>query len=422
MRPPMPLKTVDQRLHYIDHLRGFMFIVMAIDHALHAYALNWKRFWFFRDYEGSTIFDGIYLHDQSIIMPMLFFIFGMFVIPSLLRRGLLGYLKERFFRLGIVYVLGVIFIVPMLSYPKYETYDEPGIGYFEFWKDIFFGERIQAGPYWVVHAILGFTLLLLIIYYIIPPLYKGISRFFKWCIRNPMAGYITFGVISSLIFGISDLIWGAPWWTNFGGLFSLQSARMIMYIVYFLGGSVLMNSGVLQDEEFMGKFANQWPKFLGLYVILAATYMSYSVINYEAAFNEVTRQFVADQGGWIQARSGLWSILLEYGTPVLLRTTLHGFLCMTQVLLLLSIFKKFFDTATPAWTSLARNGFGIFIIHDPIVVWMQYYLINVHIPIVVKFILCTIIPISLAWLISAKILLKIPIVERILSPKPKEYA
>jgi len=421
----MTIKTLDQRLSYIDHLRGFIFILMAVDHGLHAYAYNWKAFWFFRDYEGSTIFDAFYLHDQVIIMPMLFFIFGMFVIPSLLRRGLPGYLKERFFRLGIIYIIGVPLFVPMLSYPRYETFEEPGISYFAYLRDVFFADFPhipQAGPYWVVHALLGFTLILLLVYYILPPVYRAITWFFRWCVSRPLAGYVIFGLISSVILFVSDIIWGAPWWINFGWLFSLQASKMVLVLTYFFAGSALMYSGVLRDEELMNKFANHWQRLLALYALLAICYMYYSVAHFDDAFNEITRRFAMSHGGWWQASNDIWPIFTEFGPPILKRTILHGFLCMTQVLLLLALFKKFFDKPTPMWTSLARNGFGIFIIHDPIVVWMQYYLINVHLPLFIKFVLCAIIPIALAWVISAKILLKIPIVERILSPKPKEVA
>ena len=61
---------------YIDYLRGFMFMLMAFDHTLHAYAQNWGRFWFIQDFERSSVWDAFYLFDQSIIMPMIFFIAG----------------------------------------------------------------------------------------------------------------------------------------------------------------------------------------------------------------------------------------------------------------------------------------------------------------------------------------------------------
>lgn len=60
------------RYTYIDYLRGFMFLLMAFDHTLHAYAQNWGRFWFIQDFERSSVWDAFYLFDQSIIMPMVF--------------------------------------------------------------------------------------------------------------------------------------------------------------------------------------------------------------------------------------------------------------------------------------------------------------------------------------------------------------
>lgn len=416
----MQLKTLDERLHYIDHLRGFMFIFMAFDHALHAYAKNWGQFWFFWDDKRTVIFDAFYVHDQVIIMPMLFFIFGMFVVPSLFRRGLLSYIGERFLRLGTIYLFGITFLVPLLSYPRYEWHEDPGISYVEFWRDIFFYERFQAGPMWVLHAILGFTLILLFLYYFIPPLYRGLTHFFQGCARRPILGYVTFGLVSTIILFFSDLIWGAPWWTNFGWIFSLQSSRMILILTYFLAGSALMHGGFLKDGEFIQKLSDNWTKILVLYIILAASFMYYTTSQYEITYNEVVKDYVRKNGGWLTVdRKILWSLIKEYAPPILWRTTLHGFLCLTQALLLLAVFKRFFAKPTAMWTSLARNAFGIFILHETIVVWMQYYFNTLPIPIFIKFTSCALVAITVSWFISAKILLKIHFIERILSPKVK---
>lgn len=414
----MAIKTLDERLHYIDHLRGFMFIFMAIDHSLHAYANHWRHFWFFRDYQGNKIFDALYLHDQVIIMPMLFFIFGMFVLPSLQHRGFIGYWKERLLRLGPIYLFGVPFIVPILAYPKYKVYTEPGIGYWEYWWEIFLGERLQAGPFWVLHAIIGYTVVLICLYYALPSVHRGLTRAFRWCVDRPMAGYICFGLMSSFILGVSDILWGAPWWTNFGFIFSLQSSRMLLIMLYFLCGSALMQSGLFQDEKKMNALANQWPTFLFLYIPLAGTFMLYSVGYHDEAFNEDIHTLARTHGGWIEAWPLISVIFWDAAPGVLIRTTLFGFLCMTQALLLISLFKRFFRQPTPWFTSLARNGFGIFIIHESIVVWTQYSLLNIDLPLFVKFLITAIFGISLAWVISAKILLKVSFLERIFSPRP----
>ena len=419
----MATKTLEQRLHYIDHLRGFMFILMAIDHALHAYAEKWGFFWFFWDEKRTPIFDAFYVHNQAIIMPMLFFIFGMFVLPSLKHRGFFSYVKERFFRLGLIYIFGITFLVPLLSYPKYEQHEEPGISYLEFWRDIFFHERFQAGPMWVLHGILGFTLLLIGIYYFTPPLYRLITRFFQKCAERPVYGYMVFGLMSAIILFISDILWGAPWWTNFGWIFSLQSSRMILIFVYFLAGSALMQSGLLHNSTFLKMLTDNLYKIAILYLALAFGFMFYTTSYYDSTYNEVIMRTARASGGWFSVDTSAWmTLILKYAPPILLRTTLHGFLCLTQALLLLAVFHKYFSKPTALWTSLARNAFGIFILHETIVVWLQYYFNETSIPMFVKFFTCVLIGISLSWLISAKFLLKVPILERILSPKPKEIA
>ena len=145
------MASTHNRILFIDHLRGLMFALMAVDHSLHGYAQYWGRFWFFRDQDRSIVFDALYMHNNSIIIPMLFFIFGMWVLPSLEQRGILGYFKERLIRLGIPFMIGVPLIVPLLSYPRYEYFTAPGASFFDFWPMIFFTEKLQAGPFWVLY-------------------------------------------------------------------------------------------------------------------------------------------------------------------------------------------------------------------------------------------------------------------------------
>ena len=102
---------------------------------------------------------------------------------------------------------------------------------------------------------------------------------------------------------------------------------------------------------------------------------------------------------------------------VLIRTTLLAFLSLSQALALLAIFKRFFSQPTPGWTSLAKNAYGIFLIHETIMVWSQYKLAAYSIPIGIKFILTFVFGFSSAWLLS-DLLRRVPGFRRILSPKP----
>ena len=45
----------EERYIFIDYLRGFIFLLMAVDHSLHVYAQNWGQFWFIQDHDRSDL-------------------------------------------------------------------------------------------------------------------------------------------------------------------------------------------------------------------------------------------------------------------------------------------------------------------------------------------------------------------------------
>ncbi|MEN8236290.1 MAG: acyltransferase family protein [Pseudomonadota bacterium] len=419
----MPIPE-NQRLHFIDHLRAFMFLLMAFDHSLHAYAYYWGRFWFFRDHDRSIGFDVLYLQNQSIIMPMLFFIFGMFVLPSLARRGAWGYVKERFIRLGIPYIIGIPLMIPLLSYPKYHDFVNSDVGYFEFWlgsdfqfwNSIFFTERLQGGgPFWVLYAMALYSAVLIIACKLLPWVFRSLVNFIKWTIENPVLGFVIWGSFSAVLLGVSDLIWGAPWWIGFWRIFHLQASRFLLVLAYFFLGAAVYQSGILTNQDLMQRFSNQWAKLSILTAVLGVAYVWYSLAYfYDGAYGDEFHTLLREKG-WLA--TGLWELVVTEAPGVLVRTTLHGFFCLSQMLLLLAVFYKFVSKPTRLWTFLAANCYGFFLFHEAVVIWCQYGLNATELPIVFKFSLTAFVGIVFTFLFNDKILLRIPIVRRVLSPE-----
>lgn len=353
---------------------------MAFDHSLHAYATRWAPFWFFRDFDRRDIFDALYLFDQSIIMPMLFFIIGMFVVPAFERNGLWGYYKKRLIKLAIPFIVGVPLIVPLLTFPKFHEYVDPNPTYWEYWTQIFFSERFQAGPFWVLYAILLYTTILLIL----DKLFK-ISAIMAHCVnfisRRPVVGISIFILISAIIYGGSDLLWGAPWWIGFGKLFYLQGARFIMNFVYFLMGAGLMASGLLDNKDLWTRFASKVPLWGVLMVGAGIAYAGYALTYF-------------DQGAY----GGV-----DDASFVLPRTTLLAILGCFQVLFLLAFFYRFVNEPTPLWQSLAKNGYGIFLFHEAMVVWLQFGLLGFSISPYLKVLIVFVLGFGGAWLLNDRV-------------------
>jgi len=69
------------------------------------------------------------------IMPVLFFIAGYFALPSIREKGTGVFLKDKFLRLGIPWLICVIFIVPIVSYIQHYKHlgGQPLSYYSQFW-------------------------------------------------------------------------------------------------------------------------------------------------------------------------------------------------------------------------------------------------------------------------------------------------
>ena len=389
--------TTPHRIAFLDHLRGFAFALMAIDHSLHGYALHWGRFWFFQDSDRSLFFDVLYMHNNSIIIPLLFFVMGTFVIPGLKNYGVKAYLKNRFIRYGIPFCIGVPFIVPLLTYPKYVTNSAPGIGFFDYWSQTFFVEKLQAGPFWVVYALLLYTLISVGSYTFFPRVFKAFSSWVQWMIRSPFKGFAFFGGVCALILGISDLLWGAPWWIGFGKLFYMQGSRFLQQGLFFFCGTAIGCLPSVKQEALWNSLSRYWVHLVILTGVLGGAYIGYSLTYFHEGAYDMTLLLHFHRGGqW----HNIWPIVMEVAPGRLIRTTLHAFFCLSQVMMFMALFHTFFKRPTPLWTSLAANGFGIFLIHETLVVFCQYWLNGVSIPMVFKFLSVAMVGLGGGWFLS----------------------
>jgi glucan biosynthesis protein C len=410
----MSNRSAQERLAFIDHLRAFTFALLAFDHTMHAYALNFGRFHFFKDFDRTIIGDICYLHNNSVIMPMLFFIFGMFVLPAYHQKGGWTYFKERFLKLGIPYLIGIPFVVPLLVFPRYLFNENPASGYWEFWREVYFVEKMQGGgPFWVLFCLALFSAILIAVSRLFPFLNSMLGRFFRRMVRYPWISIPSFILISMIILGLSDLRWGAPWWIGFGhietngeifwivvdkilNLFHLQGSRFLLHALYFLTGTALSVSGFMHDQRFWKSVSDRWISWFTGMVISGSCYIGYTLAYlHDGAYSEAVQHFLYAGGSWEE----VGPILIEHAPGVLVRTSLHGIFVFFQVVTLLSLFHRFVNTPTPFWTSLATCSYGIFLLHEIPVIWLQYALNGHNLPITFKVIIIYILGFGGTWCI-----------------------
>lgn len=408
----IPLDT--NRFLFLDYARAFLFLWMAFDHALHAYGDYFGRYWFIQDDVRTSVADGFYLFDQCIIMPMIFFISGIFVLPSVCKRGIWAYLQERLIRLGIPFCFGVLFIVPALTYPRFLVqYGGDDVSYLTYWHTIFFPHTLQAGPLWVMYALFLYGGIMAVLTSLSPKIPLFFAKIGAFISCRPVSSAAVFLALSAILLGVSDFIWGAPWWIGFWHIFHLQGARFLLYFLYFTAGMVFYAGGFLKSDSKFGDLAKKWPLFLILTLAFGGFYVTYSLSYlYDGAFSDRVRSFLNVGASF----SAVWEIIQIDGPLVLVRTTLLGCVTFFGGLSVLTLFSAQTRGYKRFWHKMAMYTYAFFLTHEGIMIWLQWGLRGIGLPISVKFIIVfgvgVLASLGICW-----VLMKIPSTGRILLGK-----
>ncbi|ARN84381.1 acyltransferase family protein [Candidatus Nucleicultrix amoebiphila] len=407
----MTYEHTPNRYLFLDYLRGFVVALVVFDHALQAYAPHFRNFWFLPDIDSNIFFDIFHMNNNSFMMPILYFLSGIFVLPSLKRRGYLSFSKERFLRLVVPFVVGVPLLSPVVSYADHVTKEGANaLSYGEFWYNSMTAEFVQVGIFWFLYYLILLTLIAVVIYSIIPGLIRLLSKVVSWMFHHPIPGFCIFAVLSAIILGVSDLIWGAPWFIGWGRFFHVQASRFILIGVYFFVGVAIGESDLLNDKDFWKKFSDRWSFLVIATIIVGIFYIGFTLNNLDDAYNNELRRFFRMGGEWEEA----WPIFEETVPAILVRTTLHGIFCALQTLSLMAIFYRFLNRPIALWQSLAVCSYGIYLIHEGFVVWIHKGLYGEPMPVFFKFLTSGGIAFFVSWLLVEKVLRKIPVLRRIL--------
>jgi len=154
----LDLTEVSGRKVEFDYLRAFVITLVLFVHSALAYTTS-----AFINSENPIAtaspvvneqrwigFDLIVALNETFLMPLLFFVSGIFVWQSLARKGARKYIIDRLTRLGLPFVIGVLFLIPLAYYPaQLQVGLITGVdsSYGEFWLGMVRTGFGTAGPF-----------------------------------------------------------------------------------------------------------------------------------------------------------------------------------------------------------------------------------------------------------------------------------
>ncbi|MBC9875881.1 acyltransferase [Bradyrhizobium sp. INPA01-394B] len=363
----------------LDRARTFLTLVVLLHHSVIPYTHFGHT-----DPSSWIGFDIVVLATDSFFMAMFFFLSGLFTWPGIARKAPQVFLRDRLLRLGLPFAIAAFTVIP-LAYYALALRENPELSFAAFWWKTVTSGPWPSGPIWFVWVLLAFDLTASLLYRVSAHLVDPVNRISVRGFEQPAVFWLLLAVVTIIVYVPALIYFGANRWFEFGP-FSVQASRILLYFAYFfIGASV----GAANFDRGILSADGQLPKQRWLWV--GATLIPYCLM-------------------W-----GMIYIKREIlGNPDVLPHWYHAiygtFLVLFSAAILLTILAFFLHAKAPGPTLLDRmqaDAYGIFLVHYPIALWIQYVLYDYSLPAIVKAAIGFALTLLLSWGVTAA-LRKIP--------------
>jgi surface polysaccharide O-acyltransferase-like enzyme len=326
------------------------------------------------DRERFFGFDLFCAFQDVSLMSLMFLLAGLFTAASLRRKGSLGYLIDRCWRIGLPFCLGAAILAPLAYYASYRaTAADPSFEAFaRHWLDL---PMWPAGPAWFLWQLLLLSALAALLHRVRPRALALLGQIAGRAGDRPMAAFAVFAALSAIAYVPLAMAFSAWDWISLGP-FSVQLSRPLHYLLYFLAGIALGSHGL--DRALMkcdGPLARHW------LALLSAAFAAFALWG---AFTSMT---LPD-----------WN-----ASPLVARLAAalaFPLACASGVLGWLAVALRFFHFEDRAFDSLSANAYGIYLLHYVVVVWLQYALLALAFPALAKGIVVLALSLVASWAAS----------------------
>ena len=369
----------------LDRARTFLTLVVVIHHAVIPYT-------YFGDAGGKSWlgFDAVILATDSFFMAMFFFLSGLFVWPSFAHKAPPIFVRDRLLRLGLPFAIAAFTTIP-IAYYAVALRQQPDIDFAAFWwKTITVGPW-PSGPIWFVWVLLAFDLSASVLYRLSPTLVDPINRLSLRGYDRPAEFFLFLLAVTAVVYIPARVHYGPGYWFEFGP-FSVQASRVLLYATYFFIGAGVgaanFDRGVLSADGRLAKSSSGW---------VIATLIPYCLL---WVLIYIKRAILGNPlllPAWYEASYGLFFV--AFSAAILFA--------------ILAYFLRFKQSGWSMLDPMQGDAYGIFLVHYPIVLWLQYWLFDFDLPAIVKAAVAFVLTVALSWAATAA-LRKIPGATRVL--------
>ena len=356
----------------LDRARTFLTLVVLLHHAVIPYT-----------YFGHTDpkfffgFDMIVLATDSFFMAMFFFLSGLFVWPGIARKGPAKYLTDRLVRLGIPFAICALTIIP-LAYYAIALRQNPDLTFAAYWwKTVTVGPW-PSGPIWFLWVLFAFDLIACLLFRISRTMLEPINLLSRYGHEHPGQFFAFMFIVTAAFYVPGRINFGGGSWFEFGP-FSVQHGRVLLYTIYFFFGAGIgaqfFDRGLLAAD---GQLAQRTWNWAILALIPYCLMWGLIYIKREILGNP------PQLPDWYEQ---------DYGFS-------FAFFSVAILFLILAYFFRFKQSGQSMLDPMQPDAYGMFLVHYPIALWLQYWLFDFNMPAIVKASIGFVLTVALSWAVT----------------------
>jgi len=353
----------------LDRARTFLTLVVLLHHAVIPYT-----FYGHTDPKEFFGYDMIVLATDSFFMAMFFFLSGLWVWPGIARKGPVDYLKDRLLRLGLPFLVCAFTIIP-LAYYAISLRHQPEIGFSQFWWTTITKGPWPSGPIWFLWVLLAFDLAACLLYKLSPNALDPINRLSLHGRRRPAVFFLVMLAVTAAFYVPGLMRYGPASWFEFGP-FSVQHGRVMLYATYFFFGAGVglaqLDRGLLSADGRMAKVSWDW-----MVLAIVPYYLMWVLIG-------IKRENLGNPSPLPNWYEGLYAVCFTVFSVSIL-------------FLILAYFLRFAGGGKSVLDPMQADAYGMFLVHYPITLWLQYWLYDYNMPATVKAPIVFVLTVVLSW-------------------------
>jgi len=355
-----------KRMYFLDNLKAFVILLMVVFHVGLGYMSPPIEWWYVNDTQKSGFFNLFVMETDVYIMPIMFLLAGYFALPVLIKKGTVEFWRDKFWRIVLPWVGGVLLLAPPIAYSIIFSRTPTPPSFFSFWGNEFWGDFFQHAHYWFLGILTVFFLILTVLYKLNPHYFQ---KSFQG--EKPSNGFfLLFVLLSALPFFLAKLVFPSDLWFNKWYIISFQPERIGLLACYFGLGVYAWKNAWFTSEGYN-------PKVLGW--SMAAIIMLFVFLAYRIAFTFGPNVLPIYKAG---------------------HALVFSVFCLTATFAGIAVFHKFINSDAYLWRRLAANSYIIYYIHQFIVIPLAYTVQQLQVNVWLKYFGVAITAVILCFLVS----------------------